>query len=115
MGAAYAAGEISRAHVDVAVGVHRRLRAGVREQVLPVTDPDTGEVREERCIRVVDAALAAHARGYTVPEFARIADRIVQTWTRPGPGTRTAAATCTCPGSRTGPCSAGSPAAPPKP
>ncbi len=27
VGAAYAAGEITRAHVDVAVGVHRRLRA----------------------------------------------------------------------------------------
>ncbi len=44
---------------------------------MPVTDPVTGEVREERCIRVVDAALARHARGYTVPEFTRIADRIV--------------------------------------
>src|SRR3954471_24931357 len=52
VGGAYGAGEISRAHLDVAVGVHRRLHASVREQVMPVTDPVTGEVRDERCIRV---------------------------------------------------------------
>ncbi len=86
VGAAYAAGEITRAHLDVAVGVHRRLRAAVREQAMPVTDPVTGEVREERCIRVVDAALARHARGYTVPEFTRIADRIVHDLDPPRPG-----------------------------
>ena len=86
IGAAYAAGEITRAHLDVAVGVHRRLHASVREQVMPVTDPVTGEVRDERCIRVVDAALAEHARGYTVPEFTRIADRIVQDLDPPRPG-----------------------------
>jgi hypothetical protein len=86
VGGAYAAGETTRAHVDVAVGVHRRLRASVREQAMPVTDPETGELREERCIRVVDAALAAHARGYTVPEFTRIADRIVQDLDPPRPG-----------------------------
>src|SRR3954452_20613117 len=53
---------------------------------MPVTDPVTGEVREERCIRVVDAALARHARGYTVPEFTRIADRIVTDLDPPRPG-----------------------------
>ena len=53
---------------------------------MPVTDPATGEVRVERCVRVVDAALAEHARGTTVPEFTRIADRIVQDLDPPGPG-----------------------------
>src|SRR3954451_2193076 len=86
VGGAYGAGEISRAHLDVAVGVHRRLHASVREQVMPVTDPATGEVRQERCIRVVDEALAEHARGYTVPEFTRIADRIVTDLAPPRPG-----------------------------
>jgi hypothetical protein len=85
MGAAYAAGDITRSHVEVAASVHRRLGAAARERLMPVTDPDsvpdTGEVTGEtqrRTIEVVDAALAARARDFTVPEFARIGDRIVE-------------------------------------
>src|SRR3954454_24759381 len=63
VGAAYAAGQISRAHLDIAASVHRRLGA-VRERLIPVTDEATGEVAEERTIQAVDAALAGYARAF---------------------------------------------------
>src|SRR5690349_20814141 len=49
IGAAYAAGEISRAHLDVAVRAHERLGAAARNALMPVADPDTGEVIERKC------------------------------------------------------------------
>jgi hypothetical protein len=42
IGRAYTAGDISRAHLDVAVSVHRRLGASCRESALPMVAPDTG-------------------------------------------------------------------------
>src|SRR5689334_16684233 len=39
VGAAFAAGDISSAHVEVAVRAHTRLGAGVRERVLDCQDP----------------------------------------------------------------------------
>ena len=74
VGAAFAAGAIGRGHVNVAVGVHGRLRSGVRDAVVPILDPATGEVRSGRCVEVVDATLAQHARVFSVPELARIGD-----------------------------------------
>src|SRR6185312_3996080 len=66
VGAAYANGDITRGHVEVAARVHRRLGATCREQPMPVADPDTGEVAERRTIDVVDATLAERARDFTV-------------------------------------------------
>jgi hypothetical protein len=101
VGAAYAAGDITRGHVEVAASVHRRLGATARERLMPDADPDpdpdadvdvdpdtgevTGELTERRTIDAVDAILAARARDFTVPEFTRIGDRIVETLNPPGP------------------------------
>src|SRR5213075_2589214 len=71
--------------VDVAAGVHRRLGPTAREHSMPVTDPDTGDVTDQRTIAAVDAALAGYARAFTVPELARIGDRIVETLNPPSP------------------------------
>jgi predicted NAD-dependent protein-ADP-ribosyltransferase YbiA (DUF1768 family) len=54
VGEAYAAGMITRGHVDVATSVHRRLHAAVRRALVPVVDPETGEEEERPCIQVVD-------------------------------------------------------------
>ncbi|MGZ4613359.1 MAG: hypothetical protein ACXV1K_09360 [Kineosporiaceae bacterium] len=85
VGAAYAAGEITRGHVDVATSVHRRLRARVRDALVPVADPVTGAEREQRCIRVVDAVLARQARALNVPEAKRAADRLIEHLDPPSP------------------------------
>ena len=53
---------------------------------MPVADPETGEVAERRCIDLVDATLADQARRFSVPEFTRIADRLVQNLNPPEPG-----------------------------
>jgi hypothetical protein len=71
VGAALAAGEISREHADIAARVHERLGATVREVLV---DGEDGV----RCIDLVDATLARHARALTVPELRRVADRIVE-------------------------------------
>src|SRR3954468_18381857 len=84
VGAAYAAGQISRGHLDIAASVHHRLGA-VRETPMPVADPDTGEVSDQRTIEVVDAALAGYARAFSVPELARIGDRIIEQLNPPHP------------------------------
>jgi len=85
IGAAYAAGEISRGHLEIAAGVHRRLGAFVREQPMGVADTDTGDVSERRTIEAVDGTLAARARDFTVTELARIGDRLVETLNPPSP------------------------------
>src|SRR4051794_2063680 len=85
IGAAYAGGDISRGHLEVAVGVRRRLGPTCRDQLRPVADPDTGDVTGRRTIEAVDAVLAARARDFTVTELARIGDRLVETLNPPGP------------------------------
>jgi hypothetical protein len=85
VGAAYAAGDIRRGHLDVAVSVHGRLHAAVRNALMRVADPATGEATDRPCIEVVDQALAREARRFSVPEFARIADRIVEDLDPPDP------------------------------
>src|SRR3954451_10644645 len=84
VGAAYAAGQISRGHLDVATSVHRRLGT-VRETPMPVTDESTGEVAEQSTIAVVDAALAGYARAFSVPALARIGERIIEQLNPPHP------------------------------
>src|SRR3954451_3697408 len=84
VGAAYAAGQISRGHLDVATSVHRRLGT-VRETPMPVTDESTGEVAEKRAIAVVHTALAGYALSFSVPELARIGDRIIEQLNPPTP------------------------------
>jgi hypothetical protein len=86
IGAAHAAGEISRAHLDVAVRTHERLGAATRNALMPIQDPQTAEVIERRCVELVDATLAEQARRFGVPEFTRIADRLVQNLNPPEPG-----------------------------
>src|SRR5205807_1002742 len=78
VGAAYAAGMVSRAHVDIAVRVHRQLGPVVRDEPRPVVDPVTGEIVQRRTIEVVDVLLAQFGRDFTVPEFDRVAKRIVE-------------------------------------
>jgi len=78
MGAAYAAGDISRGHVDVATRVRRRLHTGVRDALVATVDPATGEESERRCIEVVDDVLARQARALTVPDLQRAADRLIE-------------------------------------
>jgi hypothetical protein len=84
VGAAYAAGQISRGHLDVAASVHRRL-GKARETLMPVADPDTGQVSDRRTIEVVDAVLAGYARAFSVPELARIGDRLIEQLNPPSP------------------------------
>ena len=85
MGAGYAAGEITRGHVGVCVGVHGALPAAVRNAPTPVLDPVSGQRTEVRCIAAVDAVLADQARVLTVPELAAAADRLVQHLSPPAP------------------------------
>jgi hypothetical protein len=86
VGAAYAGGEISRAHLDVAVRTYERLGAATRNALMPVQDPRTAEVTERRCVELVDATLAEQARRFSVPEFTRIAEHLVQNLNPPEPG-----------------------------
>jgi Domain of unknown function (DUF222)/HNH endonuclease len=85
VGDAYAAGETSRAHVEVCARVHRRLSATVREGFMPVVDPVTAEQRDARCIEVADSTLAAQARVLGVAEFRHVADRLIEYLNPPGP------------------------------
>ncbi|MGZ4611851.1 MAG: DUF222 domain-containing protein [Kineosporiaceae bacterium] len=57
----------------------------MRDALVPVADPVTGEEREQRCIRVVDAVLARQARALTVPEAKRAADRLIEHLDPPSP------------------------------
>src|SRR4051812_36946008 len=86
VGTAYTAGEISRAHLDVAVRTCVKLGAAARNALMPVQDPQTAEVTERRCVELVDAGLAEQARRFSVPEFARIDERLVQNLNPPEPG-----------------------------
>jgi hypothetical protein len=79
------AGRSVEGHLEVAVGVHRRLGPTCRDELRPVADPDTGDVTDRRTIEAVDAVLAARARDFTVTELARIGDRLVETLNPPGP------------------------------
>jgi hypothetical protein len=56
-----------------------KLGAAARNALMPVQDPQTAEVTERRCVELVDAALAEQARRFSVPEFARIAERSCRT------------------------------------
>jgi hypothetical protein len=111
VGAAFAAGDVSAAHVEVAVRAHRDLGAAVREALVdcevpdadnhePDADsgePDAAELRAAlaglsdaftarvRQIRVVDVLLAHYARHLTVAELEAIARRIVATLNPPSP------------------------------
>jgi Domain of unknown function (DUF222) len=85
VGAAYAAGDITRGHVDICVRVHRRLTASVRDALIPVVDADTGQESARRCIEVVDATLARQARAFSVSEFRRITDRLLEHLDPPSP------------------------------
>ncbi len=85
VGQAYAAGDITRGHVEVAAGVHRRLSPRVRDTLIPVIDEVTGEEVERRCIVVVDAVLARQARGLDVPQARAAADRLIQHLDPPSP------------------------------
>jgi hypothetical protein len=85
MGRVYAAGDISRSHLDVAVNVHRRLGATCRESAMSLVDPDTGETTERRTVEAVDATMAARARDFTVTELGRIGARLVETLNPPTP------------------------------
>lgn len=89
IGAAYAAGTISRGHVDVAVSVQGRLKDTIRESLTPdpdgAVDPETGEVILRRCIDVVDATLARYAPVFSVTELSRIGNHLVETLDPPTP------------------------------
>jgi hypothetical protein len=63
-----------------------KLGAAARNALMPVQDPQTAEVTERRCVELVDATLAEQARLFSVPEFARIAERLVQNLNPPEPG-----------------------------
>ena len=67
------------------MSVHGRLSARVRDAVIPILDPATGQVRSGRCVEVVDATLAHHAGVFSVPEFTRIGNRIVANLDPPTP------------------------------
>src|SRR4051794_8511906 len=94
VGAAYAAGDITPAHVEVAVRAHKQVGAAAREALVECTTPDPdrdrdGQLRAAlaglsdgftarvRQIRIVDAMLAHYARRHTVTELEAIAARIV--------------------------------------
>jgi len=85
VGHAYADGLITRGHVDIAATVHHRLHASVRDQLIPVVDPATGEQGERRCIAVVDAVLARQSQVVSVPELKQIADRLIEHLDPPTP------------------------------
>ena len=100
VGAAFAAGDVSSAHVEVAVRAHKDLGGTVRNVLVDCevpkddADPD-GELRAAlaglsdaftvrvRQVRVVDTMLAHYARRHAVPEFEVIARRIVGTLNPP--------------------------------
>jgi hypothetical protein len=103
VGAAFAAGDVSAAHVEVAVRAHHDLGARAREALVDcmVPDADNDQAAEElraalaglsdaftakvRQIRVVDVLLAHYARRMTVAELEAIAKRIVATLNPPDP------------------------------
>ncbi len=109
MGAAFARGEISGAHVEVAVRVHRQLGAAVREKVVecktPLGDtsaPGTPDASDEalataltglsgvfteqvRQILVVDCLLLHYALRMSVAELDAVGRRIVETLNPPSP------------------------------
>src|SRR3954452_20069698 len=94
VGAAYAAGDITPAHVEVAVRAHKQVGAAARDALVECTTPDPdrdrdGQLRAARAglsdaftagvrqIRIVDAMRAHYARRHTVAELEAIAARIV--------------------------------------
>ena len=102
IGAAFAAGDVTTAHVEVAVRTHKELGSAVREVLMGCRIPDgdddiTDQLRialeglsdafttRVRLIRVVDAVLAHYARRFTVTELEAIAKRIVATLKPPDP------------------------------
>jgi hypothetical protein len=102
VGAAYAAGDITTAHVEVAARAHRDLGTQAREAMVEVEVPDgdsdgaeelraalaaltDGFTATARQVRVVDVLLAHYARSMSVTELEAIAARIVATLTRPDP------------------------------
>ena len=122
MGAAFAAGDVSAAHVEVAVRARKRLGllarealvdaevslpaaadvattvdaagAGTPPQLVPELVPELAEAlralgggsgRLVRQVLVVDAFLAFYARTLSVPEFAAVAERVVDVLNPPSP------------------------------
>ena len=75
MGAAYAAGEVLRGHVDVAVRTHRDLGEKIREELIPLEQDGSGCVRR---IQAVDALLAEKSRAWSVRELDRFARALVE-------------------------------------
>src|SRR3954471_3550370 len=86
VGAAYAAGDITPAHVEVAVRAHKQVGAAARDALVECTTPDPdrdrdGQLRAAlaglsdgftarvRQIRIGDAMLAHYARRHTVAEL----------------------------------------------
>ena len=74
MGAAFAAGEVLRGHVDVAVRTHRDLGEKIREELIPVEQDGSGCVRR---VEAVDALLAEKAREWSVRQLDRFARALV--------------------------------------
>ena len=99
VGAAYAAGDISTDHVQVAVRTHKRLGGRVRDTLVDARLPEPGSGSDAdtipaelldalaglsgsfstrvRQILVVDVVLAFYARRLAVAELAAVAERIV--------------------------------------
>ena len=77
IGAAYAAGEVLRGHVDVAVRAHRDLGERIREELIPV-EGEAGGGGWVRRVEVVDAFLAAKAHRLSVKELDRLARALVE-------------------------------------
>src|SRR3954464_15937262 len=94
VGAAYAAGDITPAHVEVAVRAHKQVGAAARDALVECTTPDPdrdrdGQLRAAlaglsaastprvRQTRIGDAMRAHSARRHTVTELEAIAARIV--------------------------------------
>ena len=73
MGAAYAAGEVLRGHVDVAVRTHRDLGEKIREELIPVDRTS----RVVRRVEAVDALLAEKSREWSVRQLDRFARALV--------------------------------------
>ena len=57
----------------------------MRESLIRVVDPVTGQESQRRCIEVVAAVLARQAQALSVPEFRRAADRLVEHLDPPSP------------------------------
>ena len=64
IGAAYAAGEVLRGHVDVAVRAHRDLGEKIREELIPVEGEDRRRGVRARRVEAVDALLAEKSRAW---------------------------------------------------